>query len=102
MSVSGKSLAQLVDERINKFPCSGEINYKVDDVKAAIEKILAFYTPFDPKVDRTDGISVEFEDWRFSLRGSNTEPLLRLNVETRANEPLLDEKVIQIEKLIHS
>jgi phosphomannomutase/phosphoglucomutase len=100
MSVSGKSLAQLVDERIEKFPCSGEINYEVDDVKAKIEKIMDFYAPQNPHVDRTDGISVEFAEWRFSLRGSNTEPLLRLNVESRGSEALVAEKVGEIEGLI--
>jgi phosphomannomutase/phosphoglucomutase len=102
MSVSGKSLAQLVDERIAKFPCSGEINYKVDDVKANIEKIMAFYAPQNPHVDRTDGISVEFADWRFSLRGSNTEPLLRLNVESRGSEALVAERVKEIESMINA
>ncbi len=100
MSETGKSLAQLVDERIEAFPCSGEINYKVDDVKGSIEKILAHYLPQQSKVDKTDGISVEFADWRFSLRGSNTEPLLRLNVESRADEALVNQRVAEIERLI--
>lgn len=100
MSVTGKTLAQLVDERIAKFPCSGEINYEVADVKGTIEKILAHYLPQNPTVDRTDGISVEFADWRFSLRGSNTEPLLRLNVESRGNEALVAQNVAQIARLI--
>jgi phosphomannomutase/phosphoglucomutase len=102
MSVTGKSLAQLVDERIAAFPCSGEINYEVADVKGAIEKILDFYAPQGPSVDRTDGISVEFADWRFSLRGSNTEPLLRLNVESRGNSALVDCRVAEISGLIKS
>ena len=100
MSVTGKTLAQLVDERIQAFPCSGEINYEVADVKGSIEKILAFYTAQNPSVDRTDGISVEFADWRFSLRGSNTEPLLRLNVESRGSEELVAQRVAEIERLI--
>lgn len=100
MSVTGKTLAQLVDERIAKFPCSGEINYEVADVKGTIEKILAHYLPQNPTVDRTDGISVEFADWRFSLRGSNTEPLLRLNVESRGDEALVNEQVSRIAALI--
>ncbi|WP_095056679.1 phosphomannomutase [Pseudomonas sp. Irchel s3f7] len=100
MTVTGKSLAQLVDERIAAFPCSGEINYEVTDVKGAIEKVLDFYTPQNPSVDRTDGISVEFADWRFSLRGSNTEPLLRLNVESRGNSALVDHRVAEISNLI--
>jgi phosphomannomutase/phosphoglucomutase len=100
MSETGKSLAQLVDERIEAFPCSGEINYKVDDVPGSIAKILAHFLPQQPKVDKTDGISLEFVDWRFSLRGSNTEPLLRLNVESRADEALVSQRVAEIERLI--
>jgi len=100
MSVTGKSLAQLVDERIAAFPCSGEINYEVADVTGTIENILDFYAPQKPSVDRTDGISVEFADWRFSLRGSNTEPLLRLNVESRADEALVAQRVAEITRLI--
>ncbi|MCO7058430.1 phosphohexomutase domain-containing protein [Pseudomonas juntendi] len=100
MSTTGKSLAQLVDERIKAFPCSGEINYEVGDVKGTIERILAFYLPHNPEVDRTDGISVAFADWRFSLRGSNTEPLLRLNVESRGDSALVGRRVNEIARLI--
>lgn len=100
MSETGKTLAQLVDERIAAYPCSGEINYRVDDVPASIEKILAHYLPQQPAVDRTDGISVEFADWRFSLRGSNTEPLLRLNIESRGDEAVVGERLGEIEGLI--
>ncbi|MNJ74320.1 phosphomannomutase/phosphoglucomutase [compost metagenome] len=89
-----------MDERIEAFPCSGEINYKVEDVKGSIEKVLAHYLPLQPKVDKTDGISLEFGDWRFSLRGSNTEPLLRLNVESRADQALVSQQVAEIERLI--
>jgi len=100
MSETGKTLAQLVDERIAAYPCSGEINYRVDDVPASIEKILAHYLPQQPAVDRTDGISVEFADWRFSLRGSNTEPLLRLNIESRGDETVVGARLAEIEGLI--
>ncbi|MBF8776575.1 phosphomannomutase [Pseudomonas fulva] len=100
MSTTGKTLAQLVDERIQAFPCSGEINFKVRDVRAVIDTVMEFYQPDNPTVDCTDGVSVAFADWRFSLRGSNTEPLLRLNVETRANPLLLEDKVREISQLI--
>jgi phosphomannomutase/phosphoglucomutase len=100
MSKTGKTLSQLVDERIQAFPCSGEINYHVDDVKTVIDKILSHYLPQQPTIDKTDGISVEFADWRFSLRGSNTEPLLRLNVESRGDESLVTQRVQEIERLI--
>lgn len=100
MSANGKSLAQLVDERISAFPCSGEINYRVDDVPATIEKIRKAYLPLDPEIDTTDGLSMDFGCWRFNLRGSNTEPLLRLNVESRANEAMLSSQLLLLEGLI--
>ena len=79
---SGQSLAALVDARIQAFPCSGEINFRVADAPAKISEILAVYAAQNPALDETDGVSLEFPDWRFNLRSSNTEPLLHLNVET--------------------
>lgn len=100
MSETGKTLAQLVDERIAAFPCSGEINYRVDNIQAAIERVHAHLTAQQPAIDTTDGLSMEFADWRFNLRGSNTEPLLRLNVETRRDADALDQHVSTLEALI--
>ncbi|MBU6958462.1 phosphomannomutase [Pseudomonas sp. CVAP len=100
MSTTGKTLAQLVGERIDAYPCTGEINYRVSDVSATLEKVLAYYSPGSPQLDMTDGISVAFSDWRFSLRGSNTEPLLRLNVESRGNRELMSMRLAEIESLI--
>lgn len=100
LSRSGKRLSQLVGERIAAYPCSGEINYRVGNVKGTIERILQHYLSQNPFVDRTDGVSVEFPEWRFNLRGSNTEPLLRLNVETRGDRILLDKRVAEIAALI--
>jgi len=100
LSRSGKRLSQLVGERIAAYPCSGEINYRVDDVQHTIEQILQHYLPQNPTVDRTDGVSVEFADWRFNLRGSNTEPLLRLNVETRGDIKLMEQRTAEIAALI--
>ncbi len=113
ISISGKSLSELVNERMDKYPCSGEINYKVDDVPTTLERIVQFYTnaviasetkqssPSQyPIIDKTDGISLEFEDWRFNLRASNTEPLLRLNVESRSDSEKIQTKVHEIEQLI--
>jgi len=97
---TGKTLAELVDQRMAAYPCSGEINYRVGDIQAAIERVLAHYAPQNPIVDRTDGLSLEFADWRFNLRGSNTEPLLRLNVESRGNAELVSAKVGEIGKLL--
>ena len=100
LSRSGKRLSQLVGERIAAYPCSGEINYRVDDVNKTIERILRHYQPMNPVVDRTDGVSAEFADWRFNLRGSNTEPLLRLNVETRGDIALMEKRTAEIAGLI--
>ncbi|WP_248768099.1 phosphomannomutase [Pseudomonas sp. MWU12-2345] len=100
MSGTGKPLSEHVDERIAAFPCTGEINYKVADVAKTIEKVLAHYQAQLPALDRTDGISVAFEDWRFNLRGSNTEPLLRLNVESNGNSELMWVHLKEIEALI--
>jgi len=100
MSVSGKTLSQLVDERIAAYPCSGEINYKVEDVKAELAKVYDHYAPNCSNIDKTDGISLEFAEWRFNLRGSNTEPLLRLNVESRRDPRLVAAKVKEIESLL--
>ncbi|OBS09994.1 phosphohexomutase domain-containing protein [Acidihalobacter prosperus] len=100
MSASGKTLADLVDERMAAYPCSGEINCRVEDVPGTIERVLARFLPQNPTVDRTDGVSVEFPDWRFNLRGSNTEPLLRLNVEVRNNAFPVPHLVDEIEAVI--
>lgn len=100
LSVTNKSLSQLVSERIAKYPCSGEINYKVSNVSATSGYIRDYFATQQPLLDATDGLSMEFSDWRFNLRASNTEPLLRLNVEARGDMDLVDSKVAMIEKLI--
>jgi phosphomannomutase len=96
MSQSKKSLAALVGERMLKFPASGEINRKVKDAAAVIATVEAKYTPSAIAVERVDGLSVEYKDWRFNLRSSNTEPLLRLNVESRGDEALMRAKTAEL------
>jgi phosphomannomutase len=98
---SGKSLAELVDERIRLFPCSGEINRQVPDGKAAITAIQARYIGEAKSVDYTDGLSLEFAEWRLNLRSSNTEPLIRLNVESRGSVDLMQTKTAEILSLLH-
>ena len=93
---SGKSLADLVDERIRMFPCSGEINRRVPDGRAAINAVQGRYIETAKTVDYTDGLSMEFAQWRLNLRSSNTEPLIRLNVESRGSETLMTEKTTEI------
>jgi phosphomannomutase len=100
--ISRKSvgLSHLVDERMQAHPCSGEINFKVDDVSKKIAEIKLTFSSNHPLIDETDGLSMEFSDWRFNLRGSNTEPVLRLNVESRANQDLMEQKTQELSELI--
>jgi phosphomannomutase len=99
---SGQTLSSLVGERIALFPVSGELNYRVPDAKAAIDAIEARYAPQAIVLDRVDGVSFEFADWRFNLRSSNTEPLLRLNVEARGSVNLMRAKTEEVLGLLKS
>lgn len=83
LSETGQSLSSLVEEMIKKFPCSGEINFKVADTQVTIQKLFDHFADQNPQVDLTDGVSLDFGEWRLNVRASNTEPLLRLNIETR-------------------
>ncbi|HKJ29926.1 MAG TPA: phosphomannomutase [Desulfuromonadales bacterium] len=87
-----KLLSELVGERMKKFPASGEINRTLNDPAAAIAAVEENYSAGALDVDHTDGLSVEFADWRFNLRMSNTEPVVRLNVESRGDHALMEEK----------
>lgn len=100
MSTTGKPLSELVGERIRLFPASGEINRRVADAKSTIAAVLERYQPLAKSLDRTDGISMEFDGWRFNLRSSNTEPLIRLNVESRGNDVLMREKTQELLALV--
>jgi len=100
ISTSGISLSDLVEERMRRFPCSGEINFRVADSHEAIARVMAHYLSLNPVLDYTDGTSADFGDWRFNLRSSNTEPLLRLNVETRGDSALLDRRTAELSALI--
>ena len=86
LSETGQSLSSLVEEMIAKFPCSGEINFKVADTQATIQKIFEHYASQNPTIDQTDGVSLNFGAWRLNVRASNTEPLLRLNIESRSDQ----------------
>ena len=100
LNISGQPLSELVNSRIDAFPCSGEINYKVKNTIQSINKVRQQFEPLAEKIDNTDGLSLEFMDWRLNLRASNTEPLLRLNVETKADQQALMQHVTEIEALI--
>src|SRR5574337_845631 len=100
LSKTGKPLSEMVAERMRLFPVSGEINRKVADSAAAMRKVEARYQAEALNVGHLDGVSMEFSKWRFNLRPSNTEPLLRLNVETRADAPLMRARTQEILQLI--
>ena len=100
LCVTGKSLSELVAARMAAYPASGEINSKLTNAQSAIARVRAVFEKDAVLVDETDGISLEFSDWRFNLRSSNTEPLVRLNVESRADVALMQEKTAQILALL--
>ena len=96
LSKSGLSLSQLVAERINKYPASGEINRQVGDSTQVIATIRDHYESAAKDIDFTDGLSLDLGEWRFSLRESNTEPVIRLNVESRGDTALMEEKTEEL------
>jgi phosphomannomutase/phosphomannomutase/phosphoglucomutase len=110
LCTTGKPLSGLVGERMRRFPCSGEINRRIPDVPGAIAAVQAHYAPQASSVDHTDGLSMEFEGkagagggagaWRLNLRGSNTEPLIRLNVESRGSTALMQDKTAEVLALL--
>jgi phosphomannomutase len=100
VSKSGRSVAVWVRDRFEAFPSSGEINFLVEDAAASIDRVLCTYRDAAVSLDEMDGVSVAFEDWRFNLRRSNTEPLVRLNIEGRGGAQGLKAKVSDISKLL--
>lgn len=100
MSEEGKALSELVEEMIANYPCSGEINSTIADPSGKIKEIEKLY--LGGKVDKTDGLSVEYDDWRFNLRMSNTEPIIRLNVESKGDVLLMEEKTKELLDVIRA
>lgn len=98
MSDEGKTFSELVGEMMENYPCSGEINSRIDNPPAVIEKLKEKYS--DGKQDTIDGISVEYDNWRFNVRMSNTEPIIRLNVETKGDKALMKEKTDELLSII--
>ncbi len=98
MSEENKTLSELVEEMIANYPCSGEINSTISNPAAKINEIEKIYT--GGKVDKTDGLSIEYPDWRFNLRMSNTEPIIRLNVESKGDVLLMEEKTKELLDII--
>ena len=104
LSETGQSLSSLVEDMIAKFPCSGEINFKVADTQVTIQKIFDHFADQNPVIDQTDGVSLDFSIWRLNVRASNTEPLLRLNIESDAskNPEAIQVYVDQLTQLIQA
>jgi phosphomannomutase len=102
MSNSGESLLSMIAEYKKNYPVSGEINRTVKDVSEVIRLIRKEYEKNSVRIDMTDGISLEFVDWRFNLRASNTEPLIRLNVESRGDRKLMQLKTEELLSKIES
>ncbi|MDB4210944.1 phosphomannomutase [Ascidiaceihabitans sp.] len=100
VSKSKRSLSDWVRDRFDAFPSSGEINFRVDDAGAAIDRVLSTYSADALSLDETDGVSLAFKDWRFNLRRSNTEPLVRLNIEALGASESLKLRVADISKLL--
>jgi len=95
-----QTLSSLVKTRIETYPSSGEINNKIADPKAAISRVFNYYQVDAQVIDETDGISMEFGTWRFNLRSSNTEPVVRLNVESKGDVELMIEKTQEVLALL--
>jgi len=100
MSTTGKTLASLVEERTKAFPCSGEINRTVSDAQALITQVEGLYAKEAKTIEHMDGLSLSYDDWRFNLRMSNTEPVVRLNVESRGDEALMRSKTQELLAII--
>ena len=96
LSEASVPFSALIRDRMERFPASGEINQRIPNAAAAIEAVLARYQAEALTVDWTDGLSVELPQWRLNLRSSNTEPLLRLNVESRGDSALMHQKTKEI------
>ncbi len=99
VSDTGRSLGDLVREMVSNYPCSGEVNSTVTDVPTVLKRVEELYAE-GGTIDRIDGLSIEYPNWRFNLRGSNTEPVIRLNVETRGDAELMKAKTVELLSII--
>ena len=102
MTKTNKPLSELVDKRMAAFPASGEINNTIEYPAALIQTVEETYRSEAHKIDHTDGLSMSFDNWRFNLQISNTEPVVRLNVESRADEHLMRMKTDELLALIRT
>jgi len=100
ISTSGMSLSSMINDRMSAFPCSGEINFKVANAADSVQFIRNHFEDEAQSIQEIDGLSMNFGDWRFNLRSSNTEPLLRLNLETRGDQDLMERRRDQLAEMI--
>ena len=96
----GQPLSRLVEDRMVAYPCSGEINRTIENPLAVLEKIESVYQDQAELVEHVDGLSMSMGEWRFNVRMSNTEPLVRLNVESRGDHALMEAKTMELLALI--
>jgi phosphomannomutase len=101
ISLKGKSLGDLVKDRVSAYPSSGEINFTVKDANSSISSVLDNFKSQSKVLDEMDGYSLAFDNWRFNLRKSNTEPLVRLNIESCGPIINLESKVKEISELLN-
>ncbi|HDG1688468.1 TPA: phosphomannomutase CpsG [Kluyvera cryocrescens] len=102
LCLKGKTLGELVRDRMVAFPASGEINSRLEKPQDAISRVEQFYMSNALEIDHTDGLSISFPDWRFNLRSSNTESVVRLNVESRGDSSLMQQRTEQILTILRS
>ncbi len=100
MASRNQSLAEMVAERMAAYPCSGEINRTIDDPQSVLQAVESAYTGAAASVEKVDGLSMSFDEWRFNLRMSNTEPVVRLNVESRGDAALMEAKTAELLTMI--
>jgi len=100
VSSAGRTLSSMLEERVAAFPASGEINRQIDEPEVALASVRSRYEDEALGIEHVDGLSMEFEDWRFNLRCSNTEPLVRLNVESRADPALMERRTRELLDLL--
>ena len=101
ISTKQETLSELLQARVEKFPCSGELNFTINtDPEIILAKIIEFYKDENPIIDRTDGISLEMPEWRFNIRMSNTEPLMRCNAESKGDKDVLHKGIQEIKTII--
>ena len=100
ISESGQSLSSMVQQRMAAYPCSGEINRSVEDAAAAMERVADRYREQAKTIEDVDGLSMDMGDWRFNLRLSNTEPVVRLNVESRGDVAMMEARTAELLALV--